>query len=227
MRRLLRRWRMRPDALVIATHRVWKPAERRAAEGAYRGLARRVAVMPDLEAAWLAAFRGGPGVLVLSGTGSVVFARDAAGRSSRIGGLGPLLGDEGSAFWIGREWAKSLPLEDALRYAHAREPVAAIAGLARAVLARRASSAACRFILQRAQGLLAAQAEAAAERLGMRRGVPVACHGGTFSDAGFRRGFLALLARSPRGWTPVEAGLSAEEAAARWGLAGCRPGARV
>src|SRR3989304_4407417 len=43
-----------------------------------------------------------PGPLVPAGTGSIVIGRDARGRWARAGGLGPLLGDEGSAFWLGR-----------------------------------------------------------------------------------------------------------------------------
>ncbi len=37
-----------------------------------------------------------------SGTGSMAWARDAAGRSYRVGGWGETIGDEGSSHWIGR-----------------------------------------------------------------------------------------------------------------------------
>ena len=50
-----------------------------------------------------------PGVLVLAGTGSIVLGRDGRGRVARAGGLGPLIGDEGSAFWLGREWLRLTP----------------------------------------------------------------------------------------------------------------------
>ncbi|NHO33956.1 N-acetylglucosamine kinase [Acetobacter sp. LMG 1636] len=62
-----------------------------------------VRVRNDVEMACLGAFGGGPGVLLLSGTGSMAWARGADGRNIRVGGWGPLFGDEGSAFWIGRE----------------------------------------------------------------------------------------------------------------------------
>lgn len=42
------------------------------------------------------------GVAVISGTGSLVFARTSDGRTARTGGWGYLLGDEGSGFAIGR-----------------------------------------------------------------------------------------------------------------------------
>jgi N-acetylglucosamine kinase-like BadF-type ATPase len=43
------------------------------------------------------------GILVVSGTGSVVYGRAADGREHWVGGRGPVLGDEGSGFDIGRE----------------------------------------------------------------------------------------------------------------------------
>jgi glucosamine kinase len=57
----------------------------------------------DVEAAHTGAFAGGPGVLVLAGTGSMAWACDEHGHCLRIGGWGDAFGDEGSGFWIGRE----------------------------------------------------------------------------------------------------------------------------
>lgn len=45
----------------------------------------------------------GAGVVIISGTGSVAFGRNAGGDESRAGGWGPTLGDEGSGYWIARE----------------------------------------------------------------------------------------------------------------------------
>ena len=59
-------------------------------------------VLNDVDAAHIGAFAGGPGILILSGTGSMAWARDAAGRSHRVGGWGETIGDEGSGHWIGR-----------------------------------------------------------------------------------------------------------------------------
>jgi N-acetylglucosamine kinase-like BadF-type ATPase len=66
----------------------------------------------DDEIALDAAFRGGPGILIIAGTGSNVLGRAADGATYHAGGWGPALGDEGSGFWIGQEalragfWAK-------------------------------------------------------------------------------------------------------------------------
>jgi N-acetylglucosamine kinase-like BadF-type ATPase len=63
----------------------------------------RVRVASDARTAHLGAFRGGPGALLVAGTGAVALAVDLAGAAYWAGGLGPVLGDEGSGGWIGRE----------------------------------------------------------------------------------------------------------------------------
>jgi len=59
-------------------------------------------VVTDYEVALEAAAGMGPGVVLISGTGSVAYGRNAAGETARAGGYGPWVGDEGSAFEIGR-----------------------------------------------------------------------------------------------------------------------------
>jgi glucosamine kinase len=66
-------------------------------------LAQRAGVGTDVEAAFYDAFREGPGILVVSGTGSVAWGRNASGREARVGGWGSLIGDEGSGYAIGLE----------------------------------------------------------------------------------------------------------------------------
>jgi N-acetylglucosamine kinase-like BadF-type ATPase len=58
-------------------------------------------VLNDVDAAHLGGFAGQPGILVLSGTGSMAWARNAKGEPARAGGWGDRIGDEGSAYWIG------------------------------------------------------------------------------------------------------------------------------
>jgi glucosamine kinase len=61
-----------------------------------------VEVVGDMHIAVEAAFGSGPGVIVIAGTGSIAYGRDAAGKLARAGGWGFAVGDEGSAHWIGR-----------------------------------------------------------------------------------------------------------------------------
>ncbi len=49
-----------------------------------------------------AAFGGGPGVIVIAGTGSIAYGRNTEGQTARAGGWGFAISDEGSGHWIGR-----------------------------------------------------------------------------------------------------------------------------
>lgn len=69
---------------------------------ASRRIADDVSVQPDATIALDDAFGDASGVLLISGTGSVAFARTPDGRLERCGGWGPNIGDEGSAAWLGR-----------------------------------------------------------------------------------------------------------------------------
>ena len=62
----------------------------------------------DVEIALDAAFRGGPGVLVLAGTGSNVAGRTPDGVLLTKGGWGPALADQGSGHRIGQEALRAL-----------------------------------------------------------------------------------------------------------------------
>lgn len=44
---------------------------------------------------------GQPGIVVIAGGGSIGYGTDAGGREAKAGGMGYLMGDEGSAWWIG------------------------------------------------------------------------------------------------------------------------------
>ncbi len=65
-------------------------------------------VVGDMQIALEAAFGDGPGVVVIAGTGSIAYARDAQGNTARAGGWGFAIGDEGSAHWIGREAVRTV-----------------------------------------------------------------------------------------------------------------------
>jgi glucosamine kinase len=64
-------------------------------------------VVNDVVGAWATATGAGPGVGVISGTGSNVFGVGSDGRTWRAGGWGHLLGDEGSGYWFGIQSIKA------------------------------------------------------------------------------------------------------------------------
>jgi N-acetylglucosamine kinase-like BadF-type ATPase len=189
------RWTGRVDALVVAARGVWLPRERRALARALRRLARRVRVIADVEAAWHATLGDGAGILVLAGTGSIVLGRTARGRWARAGGLGPLLGDEGSGFWIGRRWLREQASPSAQRrFATRPDAVAAIAAIAPRVLARarRGDRLAAR-VVREAQTALAAQAHDVARALALRTVIPVGGAGSIMRDPWFAAGVRRAL----------------------------------
>ncbi|MGA8432953.1 MAG: BadF/BadG/BcrA/BcrD ATPase family protein [Candidatus Sulfotelmatobacter sp.] len=65
-------------------------------------LSTSVLVTGDMQIALEAAFPNAPGIVVIAGTGSIIYGRDAAGNTVRAGGWGFAVSDEGSAHWIGR-----------------------------------------------------------------------------------------------------------------------------
>ena len=65
-----------------------------------QAIAPRFTVLNDSELILAAGTPDGWGVILISGTGSVCLARSREGRTIRVGGWGPLLGDEGSGYQI-------------------------------------------------------------------------------------------------------------------------------
>jgi N-acetylglucosamine kinase-like BadF-type ATPase len=62
-----------------------------------------------------------PGAVIVCGTGSIAYARDARGVAARAGGWGHVLGDEGSGYWIGRRALRAVT-----RAADGRGPATAL-----------------------------------------------------------------------------------------------------
>ena len=58
-------------------------------------------ITPDYEIAYWGASGGQPGIVVIAGTGSVAFGRNAQGETHKVGGLGYALGDTGSGYTLG------------------------------------------------------------------------------------------------------------------------------
>jgi len=232
LRALWRRRRLgRADVvhLVVAARGVWTAAERRAASRQLHGLGRRVSVLSDVEAAYRGAIGERSGLLVLAGTGSIVLARTARGRWIRAGGLGPLFGDGGSAFALGRDWLAVADPSRARRLARSPDAVARIAALAPRVLrlARRGDGPA-RLAVARGSSALALGIRAAVRSARLTKPTTVSWAGTLLDDHAYR----ALVWRAASGLglslAPMAPRMSALEAAARLaarGSAGANRGA--
>jgi N-acetylglucosamine kinase-like BadF-type ATPase len=145
----------------------------------------------------------GWGVAVISGTGSLAYGENAAGRSARAGGWGYLLGDEGSGYAIGLaalravaraadergratalteavlgHWSLEVP-QALIRHVYGggvkREDIAALVPV---VLKVAQDDAVARAILEDAGRELALAAQAVIERLALPAPVPCALAGG-------------------------------------------------
>jgi glucosamine kinase len=114
-----------PRALAIGVAGIGRDTERHQLWQAIAGrdLAPEIVMQSDFSIALDDAFGDGPGVLLLSGTGSVAFGRGPTGTTARCGGWGPMFGDEGSGAWIGRR-----ALSVVAAAADGREPETALTG---------------------------------------------------------------------------------------------------
>jgi glucosamine kinase len=114
-----------PRALCVGVAGAGREAERQALWQALvaRDLASELVIHSDFSIALDDAFGDGPGVLLISGTGSVAYGRSPTGTTARVGGWGPSAGDEGSGAWIGK---RALSVVTAA--ADGREPETALTG---------------------------------------------------------------------------------------------------
>ena len=67
------------------------------------GYKSRIVVVNDALVALVAGAGNAPGIVIIAGTGSIVYGRNARFEAARAGGWGHIIGDEGSGYWIGRE----------------------------------------------------------------------------------------------------------------------------
>ena len=93
-----------PAAICLGIAGVDRPDDAAVVRGIMRriGYQARVLVVNDALVALEAGAPDQPGVVIISGTGSISYGRNAEGQAARSGGWGYVLGDEGSGYWIGR-----------------------------------------------------------------------------------------------------------------------------
>jgi glucosamine kinase len=94
-----------PAAICVGIAGVDREDESRTVRAIMRRLGRtsRIVVVNDALIALVAGARDQPGIVIIAGTGSIAYGRNAAGEAARAGGWGHIIGDEGSGYWIGRE----------------------------------------------------------------------------------------------------------------------------
>ena len=196
-----------------------------------------VSVTHDAEVAREAAWGDGSGVLLLVGTGSLVYARTEAGEALRAGGWGARLGDDGSGAALGRSALRAVLsaldggpptalVEIAAETYDLSSAAAVIAGVyhgggglatfAPLLLAGvRANDWVAESILTRETNALGQQAGWLATRAGDGLAHRLAYTGGLASEDVYRTALEAALERHLPGWTvarseaePVEGALA-------------------
>lgn len=213
------------DVLVVGAAGAGREPERGELRESLRmeRLAEKVLVIGDLDIALEAAFGTTPGIVIVSGTGSIAVARDHAGAIHRRGGYGWQMGDEGSGYAIassaihalgkaadGRGPVTSLTdavlaagpsktFDELVRWSTAVEP-GEIAALAPVVFATAAAGDTVALgIVDAAAAELAALADALLHAFPGKAPVRFAFTGGNLApDRGLRAPLLARLERHPR-----------------------------
>jgi len=94
-----------PSAICLGMAGVDREDEARGVRAIMRriGHKARIVVVNDALIALVAGAQDAPGIVIVSGTGSIAYGRNADGEAARAGGWGHMIGDEGSGYWIGRE----------------------------------------------------------------------------------------------------------------------------
>ncbi len=189
--------------------------------------AEQLTVTHDAMIALAGATAGDPGIIVIAGTGSIAFGRNAAGRTARAGGWGYVFGDEGGGFDIARQalraalrqeegWGPSTSLHARLmeasdltsandlmhRFYTPEWPRPRIAALARLVdEAAGDGDSIARDILHHAAEELARIAEAVRGQLFEGAAPAKICPiGSVFRGATLRAQFQKLMERNPANW---------------------------
>jgi N-acetylglucosamine kinase-like BadF-type ATPase len=112
-----------PDAVCLGMAGVDRESDGRVIRDIMRrlGFRQNTLIVNDALIALVAGAGASPGVVVISGTGSIAYGVSHRGLAARAGGWGPTLGDEGSGYWIGRR-----ALEAVVRDADGRGPRTAL-----------------------------------------------------------------------------------------------------
>jgi N-acetylglucosamine kinase-like BadF-type ATPase len=91
------------ETLCIGTAGVDRPSDKAIMEEIIRntGFKGKTIITNDAVTALYGGVGGDEGVILISGTGSICYGRNADGETKRAGGWGHIIGDEGSGYYIG------------------------------------------------------------------------------------------------------------------------------
>lgn len=119
---------LRPDVICLGIAGVDRAEDNLVIQGIMRriGARARILVTNDALIALVAGAGAGvgPAIVVIAGTGSIAYGRNAQGEAARAGGWGYILADEGSGFWVGRQALRAV-----VRAADGRGPATALTPL--------------------------------------------------------------------------------------------------
>lgn len=192
LRRYLKKMPIKPAQALVGSRGVWTKPERAALRRKLSFLAKNVSVVSDIELAHYLTFGEKPGIVLNAGTGSIAWGRNENGKTARAGGLGPMLGDEGSAFWMGREYVKATKDTAFLRtLRNDHNGVKKIAAYAQKVLTLKSSVA--RKIQDEAIGHLEDLVIKVQTILKNKKPTPVVLRGGLFNNNRFRNKLTTRL----------------------------------
>jgi N-acetylglucosamine kinase-like BadF-type ATPase len=223
-RQAVRRAGIRPrdvEAVCVGLAGAGNPSiDKRLSRWLHRAIpARKHLLTTDAAIALAAAFGSEPGIVVISGSGSIAYARDERGRVLRAGGWGNLFDDAGSGYEIARRAVaaalqsldgrggktslrhricRALELEDITQVIVTPLPQEKLAALFPVVLrAARSGDRVARRLCQEAGRELAELALALVKRLGWKRkAFTIACAGGVLQSSAMIRAALARCVRS-------------------------------
>jgi len=180
----------------------------------------RLIVTHDAETALSGGTPDGQGIVVIAGTGSIAFGRNASGQTGRAGGWGYVFGDEGGAFDLVRQalraalrmeegWGPPTALREKLLESTGASganqvlhdfyapqwPRSRVAGLAREVdlAATEGDAVALRLLENAAQELALLAAAVRSQLWSPEDGVDVVYVGGVFESGRLRERFRMLV----------------------------------
>lgn len=174
---------------IVGLRGVWTAAEKKRWKKKLSSLAPHVEVVSDVELAYLRAFGKKSGILLNAGTGSIAYGRWKS-KTARAGGLGPLLGDEGSAFWMGREYLRKTQKDWRVlrKIAVGSNPVAKIASFAKRAMNDKG-------LVKQAQADLIDLVKNVVSGLRPKQKLPLVLQGGIFQNRRFRESFKRKVRR--------------------------------